>query len=185
MLLMPTTTGIAPMTNIAPTVRPKTTKHDSQRPDGRRLVNNAELAQHLVMTPQAVRYLEDKGVLTRTGTSWDLDECREKYITHLRSEYRKSPRAALEADLQRHKSRWLQLRIAKAEGELMPVAEFDHAIQTLAGLTLTTLSGWPARVAGTDLVLRRRAEALLLELRKALADECNGLADEREAAKAT
>jgi hypothetical protein len=55
----------------------------------------------------------------------------------------------------------------------------------MAGLTLTALSGWPARIAGTDLVLRRRAEALLLELRKALADECNRLADEREAGKAS
>ena len=44
---------------------------------------------------------------------------------------------------------------------------------------------WPARIAGTDLVLRRRAEALLLELPNALADECNRLADEREAAKAS
>jgi hypothetical protein len=79
----------------------------------------------------------------------------------------------------------LELRIAKAEGELMPVAELDQAIETLAGLTLTTLSGWPARIAGTDLVLRTRAESLSLELRKAIADECNRLADEREAANAT
>ena len=53
----------------------------------------------------------------------------------------------------------------------MPVAEFDQAIQTLAGLTLTAPSGWPARIAGADPVLR-----------KVLADECNRLADEREAA---
>jgi len=64
----------------------------------------------------------------------------------------------------------------------MPVAEFDQAIQTLAGLTLTAPSGWPARIAGADPVLRRRAEAPLPVLRKVLADECNRLADEREAA---
>jgi hypothetical protein len=91
--------------------------------------------------------------------------------------------AELEADFQKDKSRWLELRIARAEGELMPVAQFDQANEEMAGLTLTALSSWPARIAGTDLVLRRRAEALLLELRKAFADECNRLADEREAAK--
>jgi hypothetical protein len=48
----------------------------------------------------------------------------------------------------------LELRIAKTEGELMPVAEFDQAIEQMAGLTLTALSGWPARIAGTDVVLR-------------------------------
>ena len=42
----------------------------------------------------------------------------------------------------------------------------------MAGLVLTKLSGWPARVAGTDLVVRRRAEAVLRELRNEIATLC-------------
>jgi hypothetical protein len=40
----------------------------------------------------------------------------------------------------------------------------------LAGLVLTTLSGWPARIAGQDLPLRRKAENLMSELRTELAN---------------
>lgn len=160
-----------------PTERAKPAK----KQHGIRLVGTQTVAAHLTMSRANVRYFTERGLFEHKSANgaagYDLDQCRDKYIAHLRREFRKNPRAELEADLQRHKARWLQLRIAKAEHELMPVAEFDHAIQTLAGLTLTTLSGWPARIAGTDLVLRRRAEALLLELRKALADECNRLAD--------
>jgi hypothetical protein len=39
------------------------------------------------------------------------------------------------------------------------------------------LSGWPARVAGTDLVVRRRAEAVLRELRTDIANACLEMAD--------
>jgi ABC transporter substrate binding protein len=39
-----------------------------------------------------------------------------------------SVRAQLEADLQKHKAEWLQLRIAKAEGELMPVAQIKPSM---------------------------------------------------------
>ena len=42
---------------------------------------------------------------------------------------------------------------------------------------LTKLSGWPARVAGADLVVRRRAEAVLRELRTEIAKACLEMAD--------
>jgi hypothetical protein len=42
------------------------------------------------------------------------------------------------------------------------------------------LSGWPARIAGHDLALRRKAEALIFELRTAIADHCQRRADELE-----
>ena len=49
----------------------------------------------------------------------------------------------------------------------------------MAGLVLTKLGGWPARVAGTDLVVRRRAEAVLRELRSGIAEVASKLADQR------
>ena len=42
----------------------------------------------------------------------------------------------------------------------------------LASLVLTKLGGWPARIAGADLGLRRRAEAVLRELRTEIAEAC-------------
>lgn len=38
------------------------------------------------------------------------------------------------------------MRIAKAERELMPVAQFDQAIEELAGAVLVAISAIPARL---------------------------------------
>ena len=160
------------MSNVAPTERSKRVKTSARTPSGR-LGTNSELAAHLSMSKSNVRYMEECGVLTRTGSGWDLDKCRAAYIHHLREGYRQSPRAQLEADLAKKKSRLLQIRIAKAEGELMPVREHDAALEELCGFTLTKFGSWPARLAGNDLVLRRRAEALINELRRELAVELN------------
>jgi hypothetical protein len=50
-------------------------------------------------------------------------------------------------------------------------------IDEMAGLVLTKLGGWPARVAGSDLVVRRKAEAVLRELRTEIANASLEMAD--------
>jgi hypothetical protein len=60
----------------------------------------------------------------------------------------------------------------------MPTAEHDAMIDQMAGVVLTHLGGWPARIGGADLVLRRRADALLRELRTEIANAATTLADE-------
>jgi hypothetical protein len=50
-------------------------------------------------------------------------------------------------------------------------------VDSFAGIVFTALGGWPARVAGTDLVVRRRAEAILFELRTEIANACQAMAD--------
>lgn len=73
--------------------------------------------------------------------------------------------------MQRQRSRLLELRVKREAGELMPTADHEAVIDALAGLTLTKLSGWPKRVAGNDLALRRKCEAVLHELRTEMAQE--------------
>ena len=73
----------------------------------------------------------------------------------------------------------MALRIAKAEQTVMLCSDPEAVIDELVGVTLTKLGGWPARVAGTDLVVRRRAEAVLRELRTEIAEACTKLADEQ------
>jgi hypothetical protein len=51
-------------------------------------------------------------------------------------------------------------------------------IDQMADLVLTKLGGWPARIAGADLGLGRRAEALLRELRADIAEAATKPADE-------
>ena len=57
----------------------------------------------------------------------------------------------------------------------------DHnaMIDQMAGLVLTKLGGWPARIAGHDLSLRRKAETLVYEMRTEISEACTKLADER------
>jgi hypothetical protein len=56
----------------------------------------------------------------------------------------------------------------------------EAMINDMVGLVLTKLGGWPARIAGTDLGLRRRAEAVLHELRVEISEAATQLADEAE-----
>ena len=143
-------------------------------------VSATALAAHLDMTRQNVSRLTAEGILERTGAGYLLDDSRRRYIRHLREEYRKSPRAAADADLQRHKARLLAMKVARQERETMLVSDHNDFIEEVVGLTLTELSSWPARVAGNDLVLRRKAEAVLFELRVKIADLCNARADAEE-----
>ena len=55
----------------------------------------------------------------------------------------------------------------------------EAMIDQMAGLVLTKLGSWPARTAGADLELRRRAEAVMRELRIKISEACTKLADEQ------
>jgi hypothetical protein len=101
-----------------------------------------------------VARLTAEGILERTSAGYLMDDSRRRYIRHLREEYRKSPRAAADADLQRHKARLVEMKTARQERETMLVSEHEEFMDDVIGLTLTELGGWPARVAGHDLMLR-------------------------------
>ena len=77
------------------------------------------------------------------------------------------------------KAALLRIKIAEKQRELVPRDVYDSMIDQMAGLVLTKLGGWPARIAGADLGLRRRAEAVLRELRTEIAEACTKLADEQ------
>jgi hypothetical protein len=146
-------------------------------------IGNYVLADHLDMARQNVSRLTAEGILERTSAGYLMDDNRRRYIGHLREEYRKSPRAAADADLQRHKARLLEMKIAKQERETMLVSEHNAFVDQAIGLVLTHLSGWPARIGGHDLALRRKAEALIFELHTEIANECQRLAGEQDEPK--
>jgi hypothetical protein len=61
-----------------------------------------------------------------------------------------------------------------------PVRRDDHnaMIDRIAGIVLTKLGGWPARIAGHDLGPRRSSEALVCALRTEMSKAATKLADE-------
>ena len=116
----------------------------------------------------------------RSDGKFDQDACRLKYLTHLRPERARSPRAAADTKHAEAKTALLQIRIEEKQRRLVRRDAQEAMIDQMAGLVLTKLGGWPARVAGTDLVVRRRAEAVLRELRTEIAEACIKLADEQD-----
>ena len=99
--------------------------------------------------------------------------------TYLRCERRQSPRAEADADHVKVKTEMLQLRLMQARRELVSRDAHEAMIDQMVGLVLTKLGGWPARVGGADLGVRRRAEAVLRELRTEIAEACTKRADEQ------
>jgi hypothetical protein len=92
----------------------------------------------------------------RNGAARDpQDQCRLRYLTHLRSEHRHSPRAAADADHTSAKAALLRLRIAEKKRELIPLEEAVGHMDEVVGLFVSRLSGFAARCGGRDLAARR------------------------------
>lgn len=142
------------------------------------LVSSYKLAAHFGVARQYIEQLTAEGVIEKRGDGYDQDQCRLRYITHLRDERRRSPRAAADAKHAEAKTALLQIRIEEKRRTLVRRDAHEAMIDQMAGLVLTKIGGWPARVAGADLVVRRKAEALLRELRVEISELATKLADE-------
>jgi hypothetical protein len=142
-------------------------------------VSAAALADHLACVRSYVAKLVAAGVIEqRSDGKYDQDQCRARYIAHLREERKRSPKAEADVEFASAKAELIRIRIDEKRRTLVRRDEHEAMIDRLAGLTLTKLGAWPARIAGTDLALRRKAEALLRELRIELSQAADALGDE-------
>lgn len=143
------------------------------------LVSGVKLALHFGVIRQRIDQLAAQGIFERRSDGlFDQDACRLKYLDHLRTEHRRSPRNEAHTLHDEAKTQLLRIRIEEKQRTLVRRDQHEAMLDKLAGLMLTHLGSWPARVAGRDLVLRRRAEALLREIRTEIAEACTILADE-------
>ena len=67
----------------------------------------------------------------------------------------------------------------------MPTSECEHIIDTAIGIVLTNLHSIPPRLFPLEIQGRRRAEGVIHEIRKIIADQCLRRAQEHEAALVT
>ena len=142
-------------------------------------VSASALALHLDCSRTYIGKLVAEGVIRRQGDSFPLDRSRVAYLRYLRRERQRSSRAAADAEHAKAKTALLQIRIEEKQRTLVRRDEHEAMIDQMAGLVLTHLSSWPARVAGRDLALRRKADAVLREIRTEIAEAATKLADER------
>jgi hypothetical protein len=94
-----------------------------------------------------------------------MDACRLSYIRYLRERPRRSEAADV---LREMKAREAELRIAERCHSLIETDESVATITDLCGLTVTLLSGMPAKIAGHDLALRRKVEQVIYDFRLTL-----------------
>ena len=113
-------------------------------------VSASALAEHLDCSKAYVDKLEADGVMQRQGQGFPLDQSRVAYLRYLRRERRLSPRSEADAEHVKAKTELLQVRLAERRRELVPLAVYEAMIDELAGLTMSALSGWPARIAGAE-----------------------------------
>jgi hypothetical protein len=144
-------------------------------------VTATELGAHLALSRQRIGTLADvEHVIQRLPDGrFDQDDSRLRYLRWLRDPARRSARTQADADHVKVKTEMLQLRLMEKKRQLVRVDDVNELIDTFVGLVLAKLGGLPARVGGADLVARRKAEAVVLELRREIAAACNAMADER------
>ena len=144
------------------------------------LVSGYELARHFGCSRQNVDLLAQQGVIERRADGkFDQDVSRLKYLAHLRAERQRSPRAAADAEFTAAKAELIKVRIMEKKKVLMLVTDHEALVESMAGLFLTRLSGFPARCAGHDLTVRRAIERAVYDLRREISEACTAMADQR------
>jgi hypothetical protein len=141
-------------------------------------VSASALAPHLDCSRTYIGKLEAEGVIQRQGDGFQIDQCRVAYLRYLRRERQQSPRAAADAAHVAVKTEMLQLRLMEKKRELVRQDDVDALIDHIAGITLTHLSGMAARCS-RDMVVRRNIDAVVMQIRREIAEACSKAADEQ------
>ena len=166
------------MAETATIDRPPVGKSASRRRSTSATVSASALALHLDCSRTYIGKLEAEGVVQRQGDGFPLDQSRVAYLRYLRRERQQSPRTEADAAHIAVKTEMLQLRLKEKRRELVRRDEVDALIDDIAGVTLTALSGLPARCAPRgDLATRRSIERVVFEVRTEIAKVCLEMAD--------
>jgi hypothetical protein len=143
------------------------------------IVSANGLATHLGCSRQNIARLTAEAVIEqRSDGCYDQTASRLKYIKHLRSEHRRSPRTQADADHIKVKTEMLQLRLLEKQRKLVCREDANALMDQMCGVVLTHLSGMAARCS-RDMVVRRNIDAVVHQVRTELAQVCTRMADER------
>jgi hypothetical protein len=143
------------------------------------IVTANSLATHLGCTRQNIARLTAEAVIDqRADGDYDQTASRLRYIKHLRSEHRRSPRTQADADHVKVKTEMLQLRLMEKQRKLVRREDANELLDEICGVVLTHLSGMGARCS-RDLAVRRNIDAVVHQIRTEIAQACTRMADER------
>ena len=143
------------------------------------VVTANSLATHLGCTRQNIARLTAEAIIEqRSDGHFDQTASRLKYIRHLRSDNRRSPRTQADADHVKVKTEMLQLRLMEKQRMLVRREDANALLDEICGVVLTHLSGMAARCS-RDMNVRRNIDAVVRQVRSELAQVCTKMADER------
>ena len=140
------------------------------------LVSGNALATHFGVSRQHVERLTAEGVIERRSDGkFDQDVSRLKYMTHLRAEHRRSPRAGADAELASARRAAATARDGK-ERTVRRTSHRDDRRHDGRGADGDV--SMPARCAPRgDLVMRRAIERVVFEVRTEIANIAQQKAD--------
>ena len=138
-------------------------------------ISASALALHLDCSRTCIG--EAEGVIQRQGDGFPLDGSRVAYLRYLRRERQQSPRAAADAEHALAKAALLRIRIEEKQRKLVRQDDVNELIDRLCGITLTHLSGMAARCS-RDMVVQRNIDAVVMQIRREIAEACSKAADE-------
>jgi hypothetical protein len=149
--------------------------------DCRTIVSGAALARHLDFArPNLERLISDRVIERLADGRYDLDASRVRYLRHLRNLRRQSPGSAAQQAHTEAKTRLLALRVAERERRVVPVENLEAMIDGLCSLMNAKLFKLPARIGGADLRVRRRAEKVVHDVLKEIAERALELEAKRD-----
>ena len=153
-------------------------KRDKVRMVADDVVTANSLATHLGCTRQNIARLTAEAVIEqRSDGCYDQTASRLRYIKHLRSDNRRSPRTQADADHVRVKIEMLQLRLMEKQRMLVRREDANALLDEICGVVLTHLSGMAARCS-RDMIVRRNIDAAVHQVRTEMAQVCIRMADE-------
>lgn len=137
---------------------------------GGEIVTAVQLAAHLDVARSYLDKLEAIGVIVREpGGGFNLAAARTGYIRYLRRERTTTQKGEAEAAFLKAKRIALEVRTAQKLGQLFPTTVALEVIDEYVAAVTIELQNMPSRIAGRDLVLRRRIEREVFEVRRAIA----------------
>jgi hypothetical protein len=129
-------------------------------------------------TRQSIARLVSEAVIVQRSDGLFDQGARLRYIRHLRSDNRRSPRTQADADHVRVKTEMLTLRLMEKQHMLVRRDDANELLDTVCGVVLTHLGGMSARCS-RDMVVRRTIDGVVHQIRTELAQVCTRMANER------
>lgn len=129
-----------------------------------------QVAEVLNLTAGRVRAMTTEGVIAQSGRGrWKLLETIHRYVVFVKDENKHRSKGAAESRVRDARAAEIELRMARTDREIIPIAEALATIDGVTGDYLQSISSLPARIT-REQNERRRIEAICDEERLRLSD---------------